>query len=170
MIETLRGVDRWFHERLNEHDLPFVDFDYITGQPKLLRGAAYDDFCQWSNTVREGDRSDKTKFGEKLRTLVPWIKESWYTPDGLGSKKRVHAQIWPSLQECRDFWINEFGNERRPDDWEDLTLNWDKKEDSKDIVSTMQEFQTNKDWEEFMKEFSKEEKKRVEELTIRYLQ
>jgi hypothetical protein len=167
-IETLRGIDRWYLERLNQYDLPFVDFDHSTGQPKLLRGAAYLDFCEWSNNLGEGDRSDKTKFGTKLRELVPWIKEDWYTPVGLGSQKRVHAQIWPSLEECRDCWINKFGFGKRPDDWDDLTLNW-KKENDKETIVGIKEFETNKEWAEFIKDHAKEEEKRVQELTIRYL-
>jgi Family of unknown function (DUF5906) len=169
LIESLRGVERWFFERLNQYDLPFVDFDYSTGEPKLLRGAAYEDFRNCSNLVREGDRSDKTKFGNVLRQLVPWIKEGWYTPEGLGSQKRVHAKILLSLQECRDFWVNKFLNGKRPEDWDDLTLNWIKKEDAKDITMGMQEFQTNKESEEHMKDYAKEEEKRVQQLTIRYL-
>jgi hypothetical protein len=169
LVETLRGVDRWYYERLNQYDLPFVDFDMETGQPKLLRGAAYEDFCEWSNNVREGDRSDKTKFGAKLRELIPWIKDGWYTPEGIGSKQRLHAQIWPSLQECRDFWATKFLFSKRPDVWDDLTLNWNKKENIKEIAMGIKEFETNKDWLEFLKNWPKEEEKRVQELTIRYL-
>ena len=163
-IESLRGIDRWFLERLNQYDLPFVDFDYSNGRPTLLRGAAYDDFCDWGGVVREGDRSDKTKFGDKLRELVPWIKEGWHTPNGLGSKGRVHAQIWPSLQECRDFWVTKFGNGKRPPHWDEFILNWENKESARDITSSINVFQTNKEWSEYMKEWAKEQEKRVSEL------
>jgi hypothetical protein len=100
---------------------------------------------------------------------VPWIKEGWYTPEGLSSNRRVHAQIWPSLQECRDFWVSKFLDGKLPDDWDDSTCNWTRKDGDKETIIGIKEFETNKEWTEYMKDFAVEQEKSVQELTKRYL-
>jgi hypothetical protein len=107
-VRSLRAVEAWWHEILQEGNIPGVVGDdspfpvsreHWIGPVKVNRDTLYKNYLDFSKERKEYRAEDKSRLGKSLRRYVPRLAEERPRQSDTGRRDRLY--LFPPLAECR---------------------------------------------------------------------
>ena len=110
-LETLRGLPKWWLERLQEGDLLGRD-GWANGSLLVGRDELRDRYAKWLEGRRhDGDRLSPAQIGRELKKMLPDLRRC----QPRSGDNRLNEYAFPGLSECRAAFDKHIGH---PIDWE----------------------------------------------------